>query len=295
MWFNLYGRPYLLLVTTSAAWASNAVASRLAVGHVSPALLTCGRWALVLAMIAFFCRGTVKQGWGMVRPQWPALMVMGALGLTVFNCLYYLAAHYTLAVNISIIQGAVPVLVLFGALVLHRTPVRLGQSIGLGVAMLGVVLVATRGDLATLAGLELNRGDLLMLLASAIYAGFTLALSGRPGTSSVALFACLAVGAFVASLPLVAWEAAANQLIWPTGRGWAVLVYMAIALSMAQMFFNRAVELIGPGRAGLFVNLNPAFGAVLAVAVLQEPFRIYHAAALCLGLAGLALAERSAR
>ena len=59
---------------------------------------------------------------GQVRPDWPAprrhlpfLAVMGALGFTGFNAVYYVAAHYTTAVNIGIIQGSIPVFVLIGA------------------------------------------------------------------------------------------------------------------------------------------------------------------------------------
>ncbi len=36
----LYGRPYLLLIFTMLMWGGNAVASRLAVGEVSPMALT---------------------------------------------------------------------------------------------------------------------------------------------------------------------------------------------------------------------------------------------------------------
>jgi drug/metabolite transporter (DMT)-like permease len=49
----------------------------------------------------------------------------------------------------------------------------------------------------------------------------------------------------------------------------------------------RGVELIGPGRAGLFVNLVPILGALLAVLLLGEPFRAYHALALALVLGGI--------
>jgi drug/metabolite transporter (DMT)-like permease len=61
---------------------------------------------------------------------------------------------------------------------------------------------------------------------------------------------------------------------------------------LSQIFFMRGVELIGPGRAGLFVNLVPVFGAILAVALLAEPFRLYHAAGLALVLGGIWLAEQ---
>ena len=62
----------------------------------------------------------------------------------------------------------------------------------------------------------------------------------------------------------------------------------------AQMFFMRGVELIGPGRAGVFVNLVPVFGAIMAVALLGEPFAAYHVVALALVIGGIAIAQRGA-
>ena len=53
------------------------------------------------------------------------------------------------------------------------------------------------------------------------------------------------------------------------------------------------VVLAGPGRAGLFVNLVPVFGSILAVLLLGEPFAFYHAAGLALVLGGIGLAEWS--
>jgi drug/metabolite transporter (DMT)-like permease len=291
---RFYDRPYLLLVLTCLLWACNAVASRLAVGHISPGVITCGRWAVVLALVALIWRREVERGWALVRPQQWAVLLMGA-SLTGFNGLYYVAAHDTTAVNISIIQGAVPVFVALGALVLHRTPLRMGQAAGLATALAGVLLVATRGDLSVLASMTFNQGDVLILMAAGLYAGFTLALRGRPGASSIAFFAGLAMGAFVSALPMVGWEAAAGDLHWPTARGWTILVFAAVFPSlMAQMFFMRAVLLIGPGRAGPFINLSPVFGAMAAVLLIREPFAAYHAVALGLVLAGIFLAERSA-
>ena len=53
----------------------------------------------------------------------------------------------------------------------------------------------------------------------------------------------------------------------------------------------RGVQLIGPSRAGLFANLVPLFGAVMAVVILGEPFAPFHLVALILVLAGIVTAE----
>jgi drug/metabolite transporter (DMT)-like permease len=75
-----------------------------------------------------------------------------------------------------------------------------------------------------------------------------------------------------------------------------VVIYIIIFPSLiAQAFYIRAVELIGANRAGLFINLLPIWGAVLAVAILGEEVHLYHAIALIMILAGISLAEYGGR
>ena len=61
---------------------------------------------------------------------------------------------------------------------------------------------------------------------------------------------------------------------------------------VAQVFFVQSVDLIGPSRAGIFVNLVPVFASILAVIFLQESFEVFHALALALVLGGIWLSER---
>jgi len=293
---RLYDQPYLLLIATTLAWAGNSAASRMAVGEISPMVLTAGRWGLVLALLGLFANRAIREGWPRLKAQWPVVAAMGALGFTAFNALFYVAGHLTSAINISIMQGAAPILVMIGALALHRTPIRLGQAVGAAVTLAGVAVVASHGDLRSLAQLRFNPGDLMMFVACALYAGYTLALRGRDGATSLWFFAGLAAASFVSSLPLLAGEIALGLAQAPTPTGWAILIYVALAPSFfGQIFFIRAVHLLGPARAGLFINLVPVFGALLAVLLIGEPFRLRHAAALGLVLAGILGAETAAR
>ena len=63
---------------------------------------------------------------------------------------------------------------------------------------------------------------------------------------------------------------------------------------ISQLAYARGVELIGSNRAGLFINLVPIFGSLLAVLIVGERFQWFHAAGLVLVLGGIALAERNA-
>lgn len=289
----LFGNAYLLLVLTTLMWGGNAVAGRIAVGEISPMLLTGIRWIGVVILLAIFARRTVIAEWPVLRRHLPFLMAMGALGFTGFNALFYLSAYTTSAINIGIIQGAIPIFVLIGAYIAYRTPVTLVQFVGAALTMIGVALVATRGEIAHAQALRINEGDLLMVIACALYAGYTVALRKRPAVSGLAMFSVMAAAALLTSLPLVAIEAAMGDFRAPTPTGWGVLAFVVLFPSfLSQIFFLRSVQLVGPGRAGLFVNLVPIFAAILAVLVLGELFQLYHALALGLVLGGIWLAER---
>jgi drug/metabolite transporter (DMT)-like permease len=137
-----------------------------------------------------------------------------------------------------------------------------------------VVIVAARGEISVLRDLAFNIGDVWMVIACAAYAVYTLQLRDRPKVAGFTFFTVVALAALVISLPLFAYEVASGQVIWPDARGWAILLYVTLLPSLvSQIFFIRGVELIGPSRAGLFVNLVPVFGALLAVVLLGEPSR----------------------
>ena len=292
----LTGQPYLLLCLTALGWAANAIAGRLAVGHISPMAIVCLRWLGVVAVLAFVLRGSLVEEWRRMAPRWRYVFAMGALGYTLFNALFYWAAHHTSAVNLGVVQGVTPALVMAGAFFAYGTPIGRLQIVGLAVSLVGVAVAVGRGDPAVLRTFAFNEGDIGILAASILYAGYTVALRARPKVSPLAFFSAMSLSAFATSLPFLATEIASGNVLWPTPRGWALVAFVALVPSLcSQIFYMRAVELIGPGRAGLFMNAVPVFAALMAVVVLGETFAPYHAVALALVLGGIWLAESGVR
>lgn len=289
-WFN--DRAYVLLVFTMLTWGANSVAARLAVGEIPPMLLTCLRWVVCCVALALTARTQIATHWRSLLPRWRSIVLMGALGFTGFNALFYAAAHHTTAINIAIIQGTIPVLVLIGSLLLYGTRISRLQVIGAVLTLSGIAVVASQGEFARLAALQFNLGDVWIIFACVLYAGFALGLRQRPPVPAIVFFAALAAVAAVVSLPLVAVEIAMGQSYLPSAKGWALVLFIGLLPSfISQLTFMQAVALIGPARAGMFMNLVPIFGPLLAVMVLGEPLSAYHATALALVLGGIYIAE----
>ncbi|CAN7511160.1 DMT family transporter [Rhizobium sp. LjRoot30] len=286
-------KAYVYLTIAALCWGGNAVAGKLAIGHISPMMLTFWRWAFAFMLIVAISVPQLKKDWPLLKQNWLLLMVLGVIGYTSFNAFLYTAVLYTTAINVAIEQAGIPVLIFIANFLLYRTRVSLAQIVGFAVTMLGIALTASHGDLMSLAQLTLNFGDALMMLAVVAYTVYTLLLRWRPPIHWKSLMALPALGALLASVPLLGWEMAAGDAIWPDASGWAIALWTSIFASLvAQILYVLGVDNIGPNRAGLFINLVPVFGTLLSVLLVGEDLQLFHVIALALALGGIAIAER---
>ncbi|MBV8450337.1 MAG: DMT family transporter [Hyphomicrobiales bacterium] len=286
-------QPYVLIGLSTLMWGGNVVAGRLAVGQISPMSVTCLRWFIVCFIFIVMLRSQLRAEWRIIKPYRQKLALLGGIGFTLFNALFYAGAQYTTAVNMAVLQGTFPALVILGMALVFGAAIMPLQALGVIATFCGVAIIATKGEVSTLLGFTFNRGDLLILVATIIFAGYTIGIRDRPKVSGLVVFAVLATAAFVTSVPFLVTEILVGASYWPSLKGIFVLIYVAIGPSLlAQVFYLRGVELIGPSRTGVFYNLVPVFGAGLAVLILGEPFHFYHAIAFILVLGGIWLAER---
>ncbi|MCJ9671273.1 MULTISPECIES: DMT family transporter [unclassified Neorhizobium] len=288
----MHKKAYLSLVIATLAWGGNAVAGKLAVGHVSPMMLTFWRWFFAVAIIFAISVPQLIKDWPVVRKNLPILLFLGVVGYVVFNGALYTAVNYTTAINVTVEQAVIPMLIFVINFALFRMKVSWAQILGFTLTLLGGIITAIHGDLSALVTLTVNFGDAIMMIAVVAYAIYTVALRWRPKIDWRTLMAVPAFFAMVFSLPLVFWEYSADRVIWPDAKGWVVVLYTGIFASLiAQVLYIKGVEEIGGNRAGLFINLVPVFGTLLSVAIIGESLQLFHIVALALALGGIAIAE----
>jgi len=292
----MHRNAYVLLLATTLFWGGNAVAGKLAVGHASPMLLTSLRWAFAAVLLGAVGWPRLRLDWAVARKHIWLLIALGGLGFTAFNAALYSALNFTSAINASIEQAGMPMVIFAANFILFRMRVTWGQILGFVLSLTGIALTASHGDLRTLLALDMNFGDALMLIAVLVYSAYTVALRFKPEIHWLSLMIVMTSAAFVTSIPFVAWEIGTGRAIAPDAMGWAITVYMVLFPSiLAQIFYIRGVELIGANRAGLFINMVPIFGTLLSVMIIGEDFQLYHAVAIVLVFGGIWLAEHSGR
>jgi drug/metabolite transporter (DMT)-like permease len=291
---RLWSNAWLLMFLTTLSWSSNVIASRLAVGEISPMVLAGVRWPIACLLVLPFAGEQMRGSGEIIRKHWLYLFLMGAFGFTGYSALFYLSGAHTTGVNLSILLATQPVFTVIVAWIAYRMRMPAIFLLGLAMTLAAALLIATHGNPADLRGLSLNAGDLMIVIAALIYSIFTVALRKRPPMPSLAFFVVMSFFATLAAVPLLIGEWLVGGLYWPSLKGWLILIYSAaFPTLLAQVFYVRSVELIGPQRTGLFYNLVPVLGAMLSVVLLSEPFALYHGAALLLVLGGISIAEAS--
>jgi drug/metabolite transporter (DMT)-like permease len=292
---GVFSNAYLLLIIAPLLWGGNAVAGRLATLDWQPFTLTSLRWLCAAIYLLPFAIGPLKRDWPILKSRLWLLFLMGGFGMAMFNLSMYWALTYTTAINVSIEQASMPMLIMLANFIFLSQRVRWLQIVGLILTLTGVLVTATAGEPGRFFSEGLNRGDAIMLVGCLFYAGYTFGLRWRPAIHWMSFMWVISASAFIITIPFAGWELAQVGFAMPGFGGWMVLLYVIIFPTViSQLAFARGVEMIGANRAGLFVNLVPIFGSLLAVLILNEQFRWFHLAGLTLVLAGITLAERAA-
>lgn len=292
----MHRQAYLLLLLTALFWAGNAIAGKLAIGHISPLTLSVARWGGACAILSIAGWQHFHNDWSRIRGHLPLIAALGFFGFTVFSVALYSALHFTTAINAAILQAGMPAVIFVANFLVFRVGAGVGQVAGFLVSLLGVAIVVTAGNPLRAFLLDVNYGDALLIVAVVAYAGYSVMLRRKPDIHWVSLMIALTGAAFITGLPIIAMEVAAGAFFWPDLTGWAILAAVAIFPSLlGQAFFVRGVNLIGANRAGLFINLVPIFGTLLSIAILGERLAPYHLLAMAFVLGGIWMAEQSGR
>jgi drug/metabolite transporter (DMT)-like permease len=285
--------PYLLLSGAALLWAGNFVLGRAMRGHVPPVGLAFWRWGLALTVLLFLQGGRLLASREAILRRRGVVTALGILGVGNFNLFLYLGLQRTTATNALLLNAAAPAFILAISFAAGQGRPTGRMLFGVLLSLAGVAAILTEGRLASLSALRLNAGDLWVLAAVLSWSIYTVLLDRRPRDVEpmVLLTALVLVGtAWIA--PFYAWEIAQGARMTLDVPTVATVLYVGIFASLvAYAFWNAGVARAGASRAGVSLNLMPAFGTVLAVLLLGEPFHAFQAAGIALIVGGVTLVQ----
>ena len=198
------------------------------------------------------------------------LVGMGLSGVTINQMCFLYGIHYASPIDAALLYAFTPVMVLVAARFFLAEPIRRNKVLGILLAIAGVVLVLLGRGLAFEEMSLLGNG--IILIAVAAWAAYTLLGKDLMARMDALRATAWAFGAGALSLlPLTYPVLEGFDWSAPGWAGWGGLLYLAgMTSAISFTLWTWALERLEASQAAVFTNLQPAFTAFLAWAILDE-------------------------
>jgi len=286
---------YTLLVCTSLIWSVNFIIGKFAyLFEVPPLTLNFLRWTLVWVLLFPFTYKEIFSNIKLIKKNIIYLTVLAVTSVSAFNSLVYLALNYTQAIDTILMISIIPVFVLFLSSILGVEKFNLFQLLGLIVSFIGVLVIFSNADLDKILNLNFNKGNAWMLLAVFCWALYSSLLKKKKlPFSTLGLVEILASIGLIFLIPQFIGEQMYGKEIKFNKAFFLILSFVTLFASIGAYYsWNKAIELIGPNRASIFLHLMPVFGVILAIVLLKEKFQLYHSIGAGFIVSGIYLSNR---
>ncbi len=269
---------YFLAVVATVIWAGNFIVARALNQDILPVGLAFWRWAIAVLTLAPFALRSTVEDWKLVQKHLPYLTISALLGVTTFNTLIYIAGHTTQALNMALIATSSPIFIVLMSRLFYGETISLTRAAGMMVVVSGVLMLIAGGSLARLLSISFAIGDLYMLLAAIVFAGYTMLVKRKPPNLRMTTFTLctFSLGLLFLS-PFYALESwIYHPVVFNLSIALALLYVGVLSSVVAFLAWNQAIALIGPSRTALIYYLIPVFSGIAAWLFLDEAISWVH-------------------
>lgn len=287
---------YFLLALTTLFWAGNFVLARAFSVEIPPITMAFIRWSTALLILSPFVVLNLWRYRQLIKQKWPLFILLGALSVAGFNTLAYIGLQSTTAMNGTLLQSTMPIMILLLGSLFLGDKANARQWLGVSISLLGVLLLIAKADLSLLLALEFTVGDIWVVCAMMVWGTYSLTLRWRPEMPGFAFFCITLVVGVMLLAPLSALEMQGQPAIEWHNDLYYLIAYLAVFPSiLAYLFWNYGVARLGAQKAGLFIHLVPFWGMILSVFFLNETIQSFHLWGITLIFVGIYLAVITAR
>lgn len=283
---------FVCAIAATILWSGNFIVARGLSEVIAPLSLAFWRWVVaILVLLPFAIKPLLaRKAW--MKKHLGYLSIVSLLGVTLFNSLIYLAGQTSSAINLSLIAITFPIFILILSRIFLSEVISWNKLFGIVLVAAGILLLISKGDVLVFSQLSFAQGDIWMLIASLIFAIYSMLLKHKPAGISVPAFqlASFILG-WIFLLPFYLLE-----LFWLPPQALdpsmvASILYIGIFASLvAFILWNKAIAIIGAVNAGMVYYSLPIFSGILAIVILDESVTTLHLYSTLLVLMGIILA-----
>ena len=286
---------YTLLVLASLCWSGNFIVGKFAtLFEIPPLTLNTFRWISVWLILIPFTFKEIYKNLAYIKKNLLAIAFMGVITISTFNSVVYFALNYTQVVNAVLVLAIIPAVTIFLSALMKVEKSNIFQIFGLILSIIGVGSIISNGDVQRIVSLSFNNGDLWMLvcvLSWALYS--TLLKKNKFKLSQFSLIQIMVSVGVIFLIPQYFYEQSIGLELNFNKAFFLILFYVVVFPAIVAYYcWQKGIEIIGPNRATMFIQLMPLFSAVMAIIIFKEKFELYHFVGATFIVSGIYLSNK---
>ena len=286
---------YTLLVLASLCWSGNFIVGKFAtLFEIPPLTLNTFRWISVWLILIPFTFKEIYKNLAYIKKNLLAIAFMGVITISTFNSVVYFALNYTQVINAVLVLAIIPAVTIVLSALMKVEKSNIFQIFGLILSIIGVGSIISNGDVQRIVSLSFNNGDLWMLvcvLSWALYS--TLLKKNKFKLSQFSLIQIMVSVGILFLIPQYFYEQSIGLELNFNKAFFLILFYVVVFPAIVAYYcWQKGVEIIGPNRATMFIQLMPLFSAVMAIIIFKEKFELYHFVGATFIVSGIYLSNK---
>ena len=286
---------YLFLVLAALCWSGNFIVGKFAtLFQIPPLSLNVLRWISVWFILIPFTYKEIYNNFTYIKKNLLVISFMGVITISTFNSVVYFALNYTQVVNAVLMLAAIPAVTIVLSSIMKIEKTNFLQIFGLIMSIIGVGAIISNGDFQKIVTLSFNKGDVWMLVCVITWSLYsTLLKKHNFKLSQFTLIQLMVTVGILFLIPQLLYENYIGLELNFNKAFYLILFYVVIFPAIAAYYFwQKGIEMIGPNRATMFIQLMPLFSAIMAIIIFKEKLELYHFAGAIFIVSGIYLSNR---
>jgi drug/metabolite transporter (DMT)-like permease len=263
---------YLEALFAVVVWGGSFIATKIAVGQISPTTVVWLRFALGIPLILFVV--IIRKQFAFPKEnEWWYFALLGFLGISFHQWLQSNGLQTAQATTTAWIISTSPAFIAILGWMVLKEKLNLVQSLGIVLAMIGVLAVVSKGDFSSIAAGNFGTyGDFLILISSVNWAVFSIlsrhGLKNHPSTRMT--FWVMTLGWLFTSVTFIAGKNY-TELAQLDYRSWMAMIYLGVfTTGLAYIAWFAALSQLPAAQTGAFLFIEPLTSMAVASVVLNE-------------------------
>jgi len=286
---------YLLLTLSVLFWAGNFIVGKFAtLFEIPPLTLNVFRWLSVWLILMPFTYKEIYNNFSYIKKNWLVISFMGLITISTFNSVVYFALNHTQVINAVLVLAAIPAATIVFSLFMNIEKTNIFQLLGLFFSIIGIGSIISNGDFQKIISLNFNKGDVWMLVCVITWSLYsTLLKKNKFKFSQFTLIQLMVSAGLIFLIPQLFYEKSIGLEVNFNKAFFFILFYVVIFPAIAAYYcWQKGVEIIGPNRASMFIQLMPLFSAIMAIIIFKENFELYHFVGATFIVSGIYLSNK---